>query len=133
MKNTIISFIFILWVCACSEEKSALISTNNEGGYLFREGSSTDSDSIYIHGKVMDLEDQAPLESSQVILYCDQVLTDENGLFRIKTSKRGLKEFSLKFRFIGYKTLDTRPLPLKDSLEIKVYLEIADQTIYHCE
>lgn len=115
------------------KQQSNFIPNNNNGGYTLEASSSSVNDSIFVMGTIKGLDDGTDLPNVSLQYYCEQVIADVNGNFQFKESKAGLDHLILYFRYVGYKPVETKILPLRDTLKLEILMDIDHGIILHCD
>ncbi len=121
----------------CSSIKNKLIPTDNKGGYKITIENNLNIDPTEIHfvGKVFDVSNREPIANAELVIGCLKIKTNLNGEYSFKIIKSDTEITYIKGISVGYKTIETIFLNLKNNNFVKIdfYLTEDDRPFINCE
>lgn len=128
----------LLILASCSSVKNDLIPTYNAGGYKIinsKEKSTPNSNELIISGKVYDVKTGKPLNNTTLLVSCLRIHVSSKGEYFIKTENSTNTNYFIEVVSIGYKTIQTNFIDLKNKKEINInfYLTEDDRPLMNCE
>jgi hypothetical protein len=136
--NSISLLLTCLMVLASCSVKNDLIPTSNKGGYKIinsKEKSKKNFNEIIISGKVYDVKTGKPLNNTTLLVSCLKIQVSSKGEYAIKTKNSTYPYYFIEVISVGYKTIQTNFIDLKNKNEIKIdfYLTEDDRPLINCE
>lgn len=122
---------------SCSSLKNELIPTYNAGGYKIinsKEKSTPNSTELIISGKVYDVKTGKPLNNTTLLTSCLKTQVSSKGEYAIKTENSTYSNYFIEVVSLGYKTIQTNFIGLKNKKEITIdfYLTEDDRPLINC-
>jgi hypothetical protein len=139
-KNSLNLFLVALLIVlgGCSTTNNKLIPTANRGGYtidVVKTKSKINSGEVSIKGTVFDVNTGAPLQSPILLkVGCLKIQASSQGNYSFKTNNFNDDYFFIEVISIGYKSVVTNFLDLKNKNEliINFYLAEDDRPLIEC-
>jgi hypothetical protein len=123
MKTLIMAFCISILTTGCGLLRSSdLNPTYNSGGYILKKAKNDANimqDSAVILGIVKNVSTGEPIKNCVIKLGCYNVLSDENGVYQFKI-KPGNDLLYITSVFIGFKTVETKPIKLVNGESLKI-------------
>jgi hypothetical protein len=139
-KQTTISLLLtcLLVLASCSSVKNNLLPTYNTGGYKIissKEKSTPNSNELIISGKVYDIKTGKPINNTTLLVSCLKIQVSSKGEYTIKTENSTYPYYFIEVVSLGYKTIQTNFIDLKNKNEITInfYLTEDDRPLINCE
>jgi hypothetical protein len=139
-KQTTISLLLtcLLVLASCSSVKNNLLPTYNSGGYKIinsKEKSTPNSNELIISGKVYDIKIGKPINNTTLLVSCLKIQVSSKGEYTIKTENSTYPYYFIEVVSLGYKTIQTNFIDLKNKNEITInfYLTEDDRPLINCE
>lgn len=128
----------LLVLSGCYSLKNDLIPTYNSGGYKIinsKEKSTKNSNELTISGKVYDIKTGKLLNNATVLAPCIRIQVSSKGEYAIKTKNSTYSNYFIEVVSLGYKTIQTNFIDLKNKKEINIdfYLNEDDRPLINCE